>query len=100
MQVHVLRQYHPDYCIDDKAIAYYASRRKAEAKAVELSTRQAKEEELDWIANPCECGERDCYLRDKFFYKWSVENLDLVELSMRELMKIELADADENEFSS
>lgn len=97
MQVYVLRQYNLHYYGDDEvAIAYYASKRKAEAKAVELSAKQAKEEELDWIANPCECGERDCDRRYKFFDKWSVNKLDLVELSMRELMKIELADADED----
>ena len=77
-------------------VGYYASKRKADAKAVELSARQAKEEELDWIANPCECGDRKCDRRDHFFTSWHVERIDLVELSMRELMKIELADADED----
>ena len=96
MQVYVLRQYNSHYYDDDEAVAYYASKRKAEAKAVELSVKQAKEEELDWIANPCDCGTRDCDYRSKFFNKWSVNKLDLVELSMRELMKIELADADED----
>lgn len=96
MQVYVLRQYNPHYYGDDEAVAYYASKRKAEAKAVELSVKQAKEEELDWIANPCDCGTRDCDYRSKFFNKWSVNKLDLVELSMRELMRIELADADED----
>ena len=96
MQVYVLRQYNPHYSCDDEAVAYYASKRKAEAKAVELSAKQSKEEELDWIANPCECGTRDCDYRSKFFNRWSVNKLDLVELSMRELMQIELADADED----
>ena len=96
MQVYVLRQYNPHYCGDDEVIAYYASKRKAEAKAVELSAKQAKAEELDWIANPCECGERDCDYRSQFFEKWSVNKFDLVELSMRELMRIELADADQD----
>ena len=96
MQVHVLRQYNPHYYGDDEDVAYYASKRKAEAKAVELSAKQAKEEELDWIANPCECGTRDCDYRSQFFNRWSVNKLDLVELSMRELMRIELADADED----
>jgi hypothetical protein len=96
MQVHVLRQYNPYYYGDDEAVAYYASKRKATAKAVELSAKQAKEEELDWIANPCDCGTRDCDKRSQFFNRWSVDNIDLVELSMRELMRIELADADED----
>ena len=77
-------------------IGYYASKRKADAKSVELSVRQAKEEELDWITNPCECGERNCDRRDRFFTSWYVSKIDLTELSMRELMKIELADADED----
>jgi len=51
-------------------IGYYASKRKADAKSVELSVRQAKEEELDWITNPCECGERNCDRRDQFFTSW------------------------------
>lgn len=96
MQVYVLRQYNLHYDCSDEAIAYYASKRKAEAKAVELSAKQAKEEELDWITNPCDCGERDCDYRSKFFNKWSVNKLDLIELSMRELMKIELADSDQD----
>ena len=79
-----------------KVIGYYASKRKADAKAVELSARQAKEEELDWITNPCECGERNCDRRDRFFTSWDVEKIDLAELSMRQLMQIELADADED----
>ena len=77
-------------------IGYYASKRKADAKAVELSARQAKEEELDWITNPCECGERNCDRRDRFFTSWYVDKIDLTELSMRRLMEIELADADED----
>jgi len=95
MQVYVLRQEYPD-SYDCEVVAYYASKRKAEAKAVELSAKQAKEEEMDWIANPCDCGIRDCDRRYEFFQKWFVNKLDLVELSMRELMKIELADADED----
>jgi len=79
-----------------KAIGYYASKRKANAKAVELSARQAKAEEEDWITNPCKCGERNCDYRDPFFTSWHVQKIDLTELSMRELMKIELADADED----
>ena len=77
-------------------IGYYASKRKADAKAVELSARQAKEEEMDWITNPCECGERNCDRRDRFFTSWYVDKIDLTELSMRRLMEIELADADED----
>jgi len=79
-----------------RVIGYYASKRKANAKAVELSARQAKEEELDWITNPCECGERNCDRRDRFFTFWDVEKIDLAELSVRQLSKIELADADED----
>jgi hypothetical protein len=97
MHVYALTEFntwYPEY--DDDSVAYYASKRKAEAKAVELYAKQAKEEELDWIANPCDCGERDCERRSRFFNKWSVSKIDLVELSMRELMKIELADADED----
>ena len=96
MQVYVLRQYNPHYYGDDEAVAYYASKRKAEAKAVELAEKQAKEEEQDWIANPCECGERKCDNRIHFFNEWLVDKFDLAELSMRQLMAIELADADED----
>jgi heterodisulfide reductase subunit B len=96
VHVYVLRQYNPHYYGDDEAVAYYASKRKADAKAVELSARQAKEEEMDWITNPCECGYRQCDRRDRFFTSWYVDKIDLTELSMRRLMEIELADADED----
>jgi heterodisulfide reductase subunit B len=86
------RAYYNEPCV----VAYYASKRKAEAKAVELSSKQAKEEETDWITKPCECGDRNCDYREHFFYEWSVEKFDLAELSMRQLMKIELADADQD----
>jgi len=79
-----------------EGVCYYASKRKAQAKAVELAAKQARAEEEDWIANPCECGERNCYRRDQFLMEWSVRKFDLAELSMRELMQIELEDADED----
>jgi len=63
---------------------------------IELSAKQAREEEEDWIANPCECGDRNCDQRDHFFNQWSVERFDLAELSMRTLMSIELVDADQD----
>ena len=85
-----------DYEDFSRPIGYYASKRKADAKAVELSARQAKEEEMDWITNPCECGYRQCDRRDRFFTSWYVDKIDLTELSMRRLMEIELADADED----
>ena len=81
---------------DPDVVGYYASKRKAEAKAVELSAKQAKEEEQDWITNSCECGDRNCDRRDLFFNQWSVERVDLAELSMRTLMAIELADVDQD----
>ena len=77
-------------------LGYYASKRKAEAKATELRVKQAREEEEDWIANPCECGDRKCDYREHFFDDWEVSKIDLAELSMRELMRIELADADQD----
>ena len=81
---------------NSRILGYYASRRKAIAKSVELSAKQAKAEELDWITNPCQCGDRRCDYRGGFFTEWPVERIDLCELSMRELMRIELADADED----
>jgi hypothetical protein len=97
MHVYTLTQFNSgEYCEEPRVIGYYASKRKADAMSVELSVRQAKEEEEDWIANPCECGDRNCERRDRFFNEWSVERFDLTELSMRELMKIELADADQD----
>jgi len=96
MHVYKLREFNRRLCCDEGVIGYYASKRNADAKSVELSTRQAKEEEEDWITNPCECGYRNCERRDHFFNEWSVEKFDLTELSMRELMKIELADADQD----
>ena len=83
-------------CGQHPVLGYYASKRKAEAKAVELFAKQAKEEEQDWIANPCECGDRNCDRRVEFFSDWVVKKFDLAELSMRELMQIELADADQD----
>ena len=96
MHVYMLSEFNRRACCDACVVGYYASKRKADAKSVELSARQAKEEEKDWITNPCECGDRNCERRDHFFNEWSVEKFDLTELSMRELMKIELADADQD----
>ena len=97
MHVYTLTEFNSGaYCDEPAVIGYYASKRKADAKSVELSARQAKEEEEDWITNPCKCGDRNCYRRDNFCNEWSVEKFDLTELSMRELMKIELADADQD----
>ena len=96
MHVYTLNEYDPSYGGEEYSRLYYASKRKAEAKAVELAAKQAKEEAEDWIANPCKCGDRRCDYRSQFFLKWSVHKFDLTELSMRELMKIELADADED----
>lgn len=84
------------YCDEPAVIGYYASKRKADAKAVELACKQAREEEEDWIKNPCECGDRKCDYRYHFFDEWRVDKFDLAELSMRQLMKIELADADQD----
>lgn len=95
MHVYVLTKVNRMDC-SAEALGYYASQRKANAKAVELSAKQAKAEELDWITNPCICGDRRCDYRAGFFTEWSVERIDLCELSMRELMQIELADADED----
>ena len=97
MHVYTLTQFNNRlYYPESDVISYYASERKAKAKAVELSSKQAREEEEDWIANPCECGDRNCDRRDYFFSQWSVESFDLAELSMRMLMSIELADADQD----
>jgi heterodisulfide reductase subunit B len=97
MHVYTLTEFNRRECYQEpRVIGYYASKRKADAKSVELSAEQAKEEEEDWITNPCECGDRNCERRDYFFNEWSVEKFDLTELSMRELMKIELADADQD----
>ena len=95
MHVYVLTEENRWDC-DAEVLGYYASQRKANAKAVELSAKQAKAEELDWITNPCECGNRRCDYRAGFFTEWSVEKFDLAELSMRQLMQIELADADQD----
>jgi len=97
MHVYTLTEFNSGaYCDEPAVIGYYASKRKAEAKAVELSAKQAKEEEKDWITKPCECGDRNCAYRDHFFNEWTVNKLDLTELSMRRLMRIELADADQD----
>ena len=97
MHVYRLIEFNRRACYEEPdVIGYYASKRKADAKSVELSARQAKEEEEDWITNPCECGDRNCYRRDHFFNEWSVNKFDLTELSMRQLMGIELADADQD----
>jgi len=97
MHVYTLTEFNKDWLRDEpRVVGYYASKRKADAKSIELSTRQAKEEEKDWITDPCKCGDRNCYYRAHFFNEWSIERFDLTELSMRELMKIELADADQN----
>ena len=97
MHVYTLTEFNRRECYQEpRVIGYYVSKRKADAKSVELSAEQAKEEEEDWITNPCECGDRNCERRDYFFNEWSVEKFDLTELSMRELMKIELADADQD----
>ena len=97
MHVYMLTEFNSRACCDEPhVIGYYASKRKAEAKAVELSAKQAKEEEKDWITSPCKCGDRNCDYRDLFFNEWRVDKFDLAELSMRQLMKIELADADQD----
>lgn len=96
MHVYKLIKFNARSCDGPDVIGYYASKRKADARSTELSVRQAKEEEKDWITNPCECGNRNCDYRDHFFNQWSVERFDLTELSMRQLMKIELADADQD----
>ncbi len=97
MHVYTLTEFNSRADYDEpRAIGYYASKRKAEAKAVELSAKQAKEEEKDWITSPCECGDRKCDYRDRFFNEWRVDRFDLAELSMRKLMQIELADADQD----
>jgi len=97
MHVYTLTEFNSRAEYDEPAvIGYYASKRKAEAKAVELSAKQAKEEEKDWITKPCECGDRNCDYRYHFFDEWRVDKFDLAELSMRQLMKIELADADQD----
>ena len=97
VHVYTLTEFNTNaYCDEPCVIAYYASKRKAEAKAVELSAKQAKQEEEDWIKNPCECGERNCDYRSHYFNQWSVERFDLSELSMRQLVKVELADADQD----
>ena len=95
MHVYTLTEFNREWDFH-REVRYYASKRKAQAKAVELSAKQAKAEEEDWIANPCECGDRYCDRRDEFFMEWSVDKFDLTELSMRQLMQIELADADED----
>ena len=93
MHVYMLTEFNRRACYEEPdVIGYYASKRKAYAKSFELFTRQAIEEVDDWITNPCECGDRNCERRDYFFNEWSVEKFDLTELSMRELMKVELAD--------
>ena len=97
MHVYTLTEFNSRAEYDEPAvIGYYASKRKAEAKAVELSAKQAKEEEEDWITKPCECGDRNCDYRYHFFDEWRVDKFDLAELSMRQLMKIELADTDQD----
>ena len=96
MHVYTLTEFNSRCYDEPHVIGYYASKRKAEARAVELSAKQAKEEEEDWITSPCECGYRNCEYRDHFFNEWRVDKFDLVELSMRQLMKIELADADQD----
>lgn len=95
MHVYALAEFNREWDLE-REVTYYASRRKAQAKAVELAAKQSKAEEEDWIANPCECGYRYCDRRVQFFMEWSVEKFDLAELSMRQLMQIELADADKD----
>ena len=97
MHVYTLTEFNSRAYYDEPhVIGYYASKRKAEARAVELSAKQAKEEEEDWVTSPCECGDRNCDYREHLFNEWRVDKFDLAELSMRQLMKIELADADQD----
>jgi len=97
MHVYTLTEFNSRAYYDEPhVIGYYASKRKAEDRALELSAKQAKEEEEDWITSPCNCGDRNCDYRNLFFNEWRVDKFDLAELSMRQLMKIELADADQD----